>query len=289
MKYILFTILCASFSFSGFAQDKQQPLMTDTTATTSDQDSIEVNTNHGKKKVKLVFEKGKEAVDNHLDEHPIYKKEDDEEWISDTGLFGGITFSRFDLGMAKMLDHGKMELSSNNRFLRYRNWKSVNVGFDVAQAGYRFGDEFRIFFAVGFDWTQFRLKNDIIIKEDTSPLDYEDAGIAFSKNRFGSSYLRIPLTFEFRSKGTFASRFHFAAGPLAGILLRGNQKFKSAEEGKHKTIDDFNYSSFRYGAFARVGYDWFGLYAKYYFNDIFQDSPNQQDLKNLSFGLMLFF
>src|SRR5690606_29573172 len=108
--------------------------------------------------------------------------------------------------------------------------KSVNVGFDVAQIGYRFGDEFRIFLAAGLDWTQFRLKSDIIIKEDTSPLDYEDADISFSKNRFGSSYLRIPLTFEFRSKGTFSSRFHFAAGPLAGILLRGNQKFKSAED-----------------------------------------------------------
>ena len=72
-------------------------------------------------------------------------------------------------------------------------------------------------------------------------------------------------------------------------MLNGSQKFKSSEEGKRKVKDDFNYAKFRYGAFARIGYQWVGLYAKYYFNDMFENSPQQEGLRNLSFGLMFFF
>jgi len=288
MKHILFTILWASLGLSGHAQEKEQTIE-HTVTEPADQDTIEVNTDHGRQKIKIIFEKGREAVDDHLDENPVYKNSNDGD-RTNIGLFGGITFSRLDLGMAKMLDHGKMKLSSENNFLDYRNWKSVNIGFDVAQIGYRLSDEFRILLAAGFDWTHFRLVNDIIIKEDTSPLQYQESDIDYSKNRFGSTYLRIPLTFDLRSKeDTYPNRLHFSVGPIFGILLRGNQKFKSIEEGKHKTIDNFNYATFRYGAFLRAGYDGFGLYAKYYFNDMFQDSPNQRDLKNLSFGVMLFF
>jgi len=32
-----------------------------------------------------------------------------------------------------------------------------------------------------------------------------------------------------------------------------------------------------------------GVFAKYYMNDMFADSPDQKGLKNLSFGIMLGF
>lgn len=199
----------------------------------------------------------------------------------------GITFSRFDLGLATLLDNGSFTLSPENDFLRNRTWKTINVGFDVFQFGYRFNEKFRLFLSAGFDWTHIRLKNDIIFDRNTTPLSYTESDIHYSKNRFSSSYLRIPITFEHRLG--MDRDLRIAYGPIGGFLLSGSQKFKSEEEGKRKVKDDFNYAKFRYGAFARVGYKWVGLYAKYYFNDMFENSPQQEGLRNMSFGLMFFF
>ena len=290
MKKILLTLLCGIITITASAQEKDKR-----TRTVADRDTVEIKVNNERKKVEIIFEMGDDVNDRNLNTDTIVKKKAEirtssKNEVKNSKLFAGITFSRFDLGLAKMVDNGKGNLSSENEFLDYRAWKSVNVGFDVAQIGYKFNDQFRMLLAAGFDWTHFRLNKDIIIKEDTRPLEYENSTIHYSKNRFSSSYLRIPLTFEIRSKaGTFEERLRFAAGPIAGILIQGSQKFKSKEEGKTKNIDDYNYTPFRYGAFARIGYGSFGLYAKYYFNDMFQNSPAQEGLRNVSFGMMLFF
>jgi hypothetical protein len=256
----------------------------------TDRDTIEMEVRNDKKKIEVIFEMGEGfpdlKTDTTLKERKAYQRRRSPiPQVKNNKLFAGLTFSRFDLGLAKMLDHGKGTLSPENEFLSYRAWKSVNVGFDVAQIGYKFDDQFRILLSAGFDWTHFRLKKNVIITEG-SPLSYEESSIGYSKNRFSSSYLRIPLTVEVKSKaGTFPHRLKLAAGPIAGVLIQGSQKFKSEQEGKKKNKDDFNYTPFRYGAFARVGYNGFGLFAKYYFNDMFQDSPDQVDLKNLSLGV----
>ena len=102
--------------------------------------------------------------------------------------------------------------------------------------------------------------------------------------------MRLPLTFELRSKYHGGiGRLRFAFGPEAGILLKGTQRLKSEEFGRQKFRDNYNFSSFRYGAFARVGTGPLGVYAKYYFNDIFENSPEQAGLQSFVFGLMLGF
>src|SRR5690606_16034107 len=87
----------------------------------------------------------------------------------------GITFSRFDLGLATLMDNGSFTLSPENDFLKNRTWKTINVGFDVFQFGYRFNEKFRLFMSAGFDWTHIRLKNDIIFERNTSPLSYTES------------------------------------------------------------------------------------------------------------------
>lgn len=289
MKKIFIPLFSAMFALSVSAQQKTNQ---DSVRHLADTDTIEIRVKNEKKKVRVIFEMGKERkeglkTDTILTEEVIHTIKKAKKYPD---VHAGITFSNFDLGMAKMIDNGKGSLSAKNEFLRYRPWKSINVGFDVAQFGYRFSDQFRINLSAGFDWTLFRLKQNIIIKEDSKPLDYDQSAIDYTKNRFSSSYLRLPLTFEFRSKaGTFPQRLRFATGPIAGILIQGSQKFKSKEEGKKKNVNDYNYAPFRYGGFARVSYGNFGLYGKYYVNDMFQNSPDQEGLKNISFGLQLYF
>jgi len=197
----------------------------------------------------------------------------------------GLTFSRFDLGLATLVDNGSFTLSRQNQFLNYRSWKTSNVGFDVFQMGIRFSDGFKIYLSGGFDWTLIRLRQDITILPNRPVLTYRQDSIHYSKNRFGSSYLRIPLSFDFRTKeDARGNRAHFIIGPIAGILLNGRVKQISEEHGKQKIDDDYHFAKVRYGGFVRMGYAGWGLFAKYYTNDMFENSPEQKGLKNLSFG-----
>ncbi|WP_157278835.1 PorT family protein [Olivibacter sitiensis] len=199
----------------------------------------------------------------------------------------GITFARMDFGFATLLDNGSFTLSPENDFLRYRTWKTWNFGFDLLQLGYRFDEKFKIFLSAGFDWTYYRLRRNVVFDPRASELTYtERADEHFDMNRLTSAYIRLPLTLEHRfgpSRG-----FKVAYGPIGGLLMHGSQLYKGPE-GKVKVREDFNFTKFRYGAFARVGYNSFGLYAKYYFNDVFENSPQQEGLKNLSMGVMFFF
>src|SRR5690606_37441628 len=188
-------------------------------------------------------------------------------------VFAGIVFARFDLGLAKMLDNGSLTLSPENEFLKHRSWKSVNVGFDVLQMGYKFTDQFKVKLAAGFDWTHFRLKEDILFLKDTKPLSYVESDVDYKKNRFSSSYLRVPLIIEMKTKAKDSDKqMTLEVGPVLGFLLQGSQKTKD-EEGKRKVKDGFNFAPVTYGGFARLGVGEFGIYTKYYFNDMFVNSP----------------
>lgn len=198
---------------------------------------------------------------------------------------GGITFTRLDIGFAKLIDNGSFDLSAANDFLSYKPWKTSTVSFDILQMGYRFNSNFKIYVAGGFDWTLIRLKKNITIQKNTTDLTYINEPIIFSKNRFSSSYVHIPLNFEFRTKeNSKGKRFYVVAGPEVGFLLNGKVKQISDERGKEKFKDDYNFAQFRYGGSLRVGTNGIALFAKYYASDMFDSTP-QKGLKSMSFGL----
>lgn len=203
-------------------------------------------------------------------------------------VFGGATFSRLDWGFSRLINDGSFTLSPENQFLEYK--KASNFGFDVAQFGVRFNDAFKVYLSTGFEWNYLRLKKDVILDPDATPLDYSDAAVSYKKNIFTSTYLRAPVTMEWRSKrNRHGNRAKVAVGAMSGILLKGTQRLKSEEYGKQKYRDNYNLASFQYGVFARVGFSNTGIFAKYYLNDMFENSPNQEKLNNFTFGLTLGF
>ncbi|RZJ77300.1 MAG: PorT family protein, partial [Flavobacterium sp.] len=164
-----------------------------------------------------------------------------------------------------------------------------HVSFDVLQIGYRFNSNFKIYVAGGFDWTLIRLKKNITIAKDSPVLTYttETPEVLYSKNRFSSSYVHLPLNFELRSKeNKKGNRFYFVAGPEIAFLINGKVKQISDEYGKVKIKDDYNFAPFRYGGTVRLGYGSAAIFAKYYASDMF-DSVPQKGLKNMAFGLTL--
>lgn len=223
-------------------------------------------------------------------EPTLGKKDVDEDGkvIKYPRLFGGVTFTRIDWGFSRLIDDGSFTLSPDNQFLDYK--KASNFGFDVAQIGLRFTDMFKMYLSTGFEWNYLRLKSNIILDTEATPLEYETSDVQYSKNVLTSTYLRVPLTFEFRSrKNRHGDRAKIAFGAMTGVLLKGTQRLKSDEFGKQKFRDNYNLASFQYGVFTRVGFDSFGVFAKYYLNDMFENSPAQQNVNNFTFGLTLGF
>lgn len=202
------------------------------------------------------------------------------------GFVGGITFTRLDIGFTRLIDNGSFSLSPANDFLTYKEFKSSTVSFDLLDYGYRFNGNFKIYLAAGLDWTMLRLKKDITIRRNTATLEYEpETGIDFSKNRFSSFYVHVPLGLQFRTnENDRGKRFYFVAGPEVSFLANGKVKQVSKENGKQKFRDDYNFERVRLGGTLRIGYGWIGFFGKYYFNDMFDSAP-QQGLKNLSFGV----
>jgi hypothetical protein len=218
------------------------------------------------------------------------KKDSVKKVSKNPGFSFKVTFSRFDLGFVKLRDNGSFSLSSANKFLDYNGWKSNNIGFDIVEFGYRFNSYFKIYLSGGFDWNHIRLHDNITILRNQPVLSYSTDAIEYHKNRFSSSYLRLPLAFEVRSKDDRkGKKIHLVFGPDAGFLINGRVKQKSGENGKQKFDDDYHYSQFRYGGFVRFGYGGGGLYVKYFANDMFEDSPAQNGLKTMSFGLTQIF
>ncbi len=279
MKQLIFTALL------GFALTRinAQDVKTDSSKTSADTPAVKKNKTirlgYGKDASEININKDRKNIDSVSHHNSAYPK-----------FSIGITLSRLDLGLATLIDNGSFTLSKQNDFLRYRSWKTSNVGFDVFQMGVRFNNAFKIYLSGGFDWTLIRLRNNITILPNQPVLTVRPDNIIYSKNRFSSSYLRIPLSFEFRTnENSEGKRFHIVVGPEGGFLLNGRAKQISKEFGKHKVDDSYHFTTFRYGTFARVGYGTWGIFTKYYFNDMFENSPQQAGLKNFSFGIMLGF
>ena len=200
------------------------------------------------------------------------------------------TLARIDLGLSTYLDNGSFTLTPANAYLERETWKSSNFGFEIFQMGYRFNSYFKVYLAAGLDWSHIRLKENITFQKKQPTLTYITEPIEFTKNRFSSHYLRVPLAFQLRSKDDHkGNKLNFVFGPEVGFLLNGKVKQVSGERGKEKFKDDYNFNPFRYGAYARLGYGGMGVYAKYYMNDVFADGQGPTDFKNLSFGLMFGF
>jgi len=197
----------------------------------------------------------------------------------------GFDFTRFDLGFSRYLDQGSFTLSPANANLDFMPAKTSNVGFDFFEFKYKASDKFRFYIGAGLDWNHIRLNYNVTFQKNQATLTATQEVISFSKNRFSSRYLRIPIGFDFTKKIQNDNKLHLVLGPEFGFLLNGKVKQESKERGKEKFKDDYNFNPFRYGAFVRVGYKGMGIYTKYYFNDVFAKGQGPAELKNISFGL----
>src|SRR5690606_20294392 len=162
MKHIGLTLLLSFTVLLSIAQkgraDSLQRFIAADTVVVEDVDTGE------KRKVRILVPGEDEGIIQIEDEEKTHNRrmgkepEDCDECRGEARPIYGITFSRIDLGLVKLIDNGSFTLSDNNRDFRYRPGKTVNFGLDVLQAGDRLNDHFRTVLSVGFDWAYLRLR-----------------------------------------------------------------------------------------------------------------------------------
>jgi hypothetical protein len=278
MKSIIFSLIICFCASTLFAQ-------TDTIKTrhTEGGDADTIIIIKSKKKHKYKFGIGQDAAEVNINSN-----DNDTTYTASKapGFSLGLTFTRFDIGLTTLNDNGSFKLSPQNQFLNYRSWRSSSIGFDVLQLSYRFSPAFRIYTAGGFDWLNLRLRERGTILRDQDVLTFVPDDIKYKKNRLSASYLRVPIAFDFRTHDdSDGRRFHFVGGLDMGVLLSSSLLQESEENGDQKRSGDYHFTKFRYGPFVRVGYGGIGVFARYYMNDMFDDSPAQKGLRNFSFGM----
>lgn len=198
----------------------------------------------------------------------------------------GLTFEHFDIGLSQYHTGSNFGAPAGYGYLETDTWKTSNVGFDLLQFGLRFSPNVKVMLAAGLDWNHMRLKQNVTIQPEQPTLTAIPSTVDYSKNRFSSRYVRVPLYFEYRSpQDKKGHRTSIVFGPEVGFLLNGKVKQVSKANGKEKFKDDYNLEPFRYGANIRVGYGGAGLFFKYYLNDVFAKGQGPADYKNLNFGI----
>ncbi len=274
MKQFFTFALCTLLMTNVSAQDKK---VNDTLVIVST-DSIKTKTT---KKATTVIQIGNLKINTNDNKTTVVKETPKGKHTVSVGF----VFDHFDLGFSRYIDNGSFTLSPANSFLEFEPAKTTNVGFDFFEMKYKSGNRFAFFISAGLDWNHTRLKQNITIQKNEPQLTAVSDNVEFSKNRFSSRYLRIPIGFEFNTPVQKGKYFRVVAGPELGFLLNGKVKQISEERGKEKFKDDYNFNPFRYGAHLRLAYQNTGIFAKYYFNDVFAKDQGPTDFRNISFGL----
>lgn len=188
--------------------------------------------------------------------------------------------SGFYLGINGYLDaDNKDRLPQDYAFMETIPGKSIEVGIYPWQQSIRLiGPHVGLVTAAGIKFNNYRFDFDRIteVPEESRiwfPDILEDARI--SKSKLTTLQLTVPLAFEIQlpdSKGK--NNFYLSAGIEGGLRLRSHTKLVLREDGskdKKKRRDSFGMPTFRYGYFAKAGYDDFGIYASYSPQSLFKE------------------
>jgi hypothetical protein len=113
----------------------------------------------------------------------------------------------------------------------------------------------------------------------------------YKKNKFGLTYVDIPLELRFRSTPNAKNKsWKFALGFKAGVLIDSKVKVKQEDaNGNMKIYKEKRYSDlnrFRYGATVRFGYGPFNFFGFYSLAKLF-DKGMGPDITPISMGISI--
>lgn len=226
--------------------------------------------------------KGKEAI------REVSSARRKDRWNWDGGHFMGGT-----VGYAGLVGTGGGQSAAWGKL----DTKSITVDLnliDVVLFSFR---NFGIVSGLQIESNNYRFRNPVSIAKDPTTgivgpdWSYRDAGIELDKSKLTTTYMNIPLLFEFQFNPTRSSSWNtgwVSFGPVIGLRLQSYTKVKLADGTKIKKFDDFNLNNLHYGVMAGAGWACVSVWAKYYFNEMFRKGEGPQ-MQQFSIGMGITF
>ncbi len=202
----------------------------------------------------------------------------------------------FDLGFNGYMSSGfTTSLPTEDQFMNLNFSKSMTVSINFLQYSIPLQRNRNTIGAViGAGWTfqNYRTDSKYIIELDDNgnTIGRPEEERSITKNKLTTSYLNIPLLFEFQIPvNNDKNRFFISAGGYTGFLVKAHTKVVYNDAGtkvKVKNKGNLNVSPFQYGAMVRLGYSWIKLYATYNFSTLYMKDKGPE-LYPYSIGLTL--
>ncbi len=181
----------------------------------------------------------------------------------------------------------------------YRFWGSASLEFGI-QFSTRLlenSDAVRLNYGIAMRWQSLRIRGNRLFATQDNVTDLETINLDLDKSSFSQFTLIAPVHLEF-GKGELKEYANgikrydrddswvVGVGGYLGTNASSAQQIKYEREGRNvrNTIEnDFEMESFVYGLSAYVGKGDFQIFATYGLNDVFKNSPVQEQMVSIGF------
>lgn len=185
----------------------------------------------------------------------------------------------------------------------YRFWGSgvFDIGLEFSTRLSKKSDLLRVTYGLSARLNSLRVNNNKAFRTSNNVTTLDPVGFNVDRSRFNQAGFHIPLHLEIGKRGLNEYKdgikrsgsgsdqsFVVGIGGYLGYTTTSTQSLEFEREGRDVTLsttNDFEINNFNYGLSAYVGYEDLQLFVNYGLNEIFKDSPIQQNY--LSFGIRL--
>lgn len=235
---------------------------------------------------------------------------DDEEWengwkndMDDFDLDFGkgkgfdVHWAGFEIGLNNYVNNNfSMALSESNSYMDLNTGKSWNVNLNFIEYDINLiGESFGVGTGMGIEFNDYRFDNQLPINKIDNQIrvdsSYANAGYNLEKAKLSTTYITVPIIFEYQNTVSNDNKLFFSLGLIGGMKLGSHTKVVYKDEGdknKDKNRSDFFLSPFRYGYTLRAGYGFLKIFANYYDSSLFEKDKGPQ-LHPFTIGFMLSF
>lgn len=168
----------------------------------------------------------------------------------------------------------------NSNLFTMRSGKSINVNVYPLVGKFRVlktkQQKIYMSLGLGLQMYNFRYNKNISYLNEAQPMVILDS-IGFTKNKLGFTYLSVPLGFTFKTKLAEKAWLVYGVGISGGYRIASWTKQVSAERGKDKNHDKFNFNDFNSCLTGEIGLDgYFRLYASYQLTNLHESALEQR-------------
>ncbi|MBT3303085.1 MAG: DUF2807 domain-containing protein [Bacteroidetes bacterium] len=200
------------------------------------------------------------------------KKEDKKDKAGEYQSWAGIGF-----GVNGFLNSSNtLELPANYDFLDLNFAKSIAVDLNLFEKDFAIiGEYVQLVTGLGIGISNYKFANNTRLIDNRDSLGgYIDTVNSYSKTKFTTTYLTLPLLLEINTGSDPKNSLHISGGLLLGLNLGSKTKVVYTEDNDKKKIKekgDYSVNPFRYGLTARVGFgEDVAIYANYALSTLFE-------------------